>query len=177
MNKYMIQTSLLASLTLMATLPRAALADDNIAACEIVVMQAVEPPKHEEDGLKITQLEQPAMIATFYPAEDFLFSVFDTSKEFISTVDGHPIRAVMCRRNHIIPTEFDLKIIRTDIPLHLSQNFDSPDSSLLSVHKKDDLYAYQYMGTDLSKEDKAVLKLRFETLNTTRQEVSINDEK
>ncbi len=64
-----------------------------------------------------------------------------------------------------MPTEFDLKMIRTGIPLHLSQNFDSPDSSLLSIRKQDGAYTHTYNGPSLSTEDVEVLKLRLEKLN------------
>ncbi len=134
-----------------------AMADDNIAACEIVVMRPVIANEASE--------ADTPMVARFYPAEEFIFSVFASDTGPIREVDGQPIRAVMCTRNNVIPTEFDLKIIRTDIPLHLSQNFDSPDSSLMSIRKQDGVYIYTYAGAELSTEDMEVLKIRLDKLN------------
>lgn len=146
-----------------------AIADDNIAACEIVVMRPVieiDPSTGEEN-----LVENTPMVARFYPAADFIFSVFSGEKGPMREVDGQPIRAVMCTRNNVIPTEFDLKIIRTGIPLHLSQNFDSSDSSLLSIRKQDGVYVHTYSGADLAAENKEVLKIRLDTLNEATQEV------
>ena len=142
----------LASLT--STMP--AFADDNIANCEIVVQQ----PVLEDD----TGAEAP-MIATFLPAGDFVFSVFDGEDGHLQEVGGKTIRALMCVRTNLIPTEFDVKLAGTGVPLYLSQNFDSKESALMSLYKKGDNFVYDYTGPDLSGEDKDVIKLRLEALN------------
>lgn len=147
--KYVIPTLLIG-----ACLGTPALASDNIAYCEIVVQQALDP----DAGKKAAQ------IATFMPAGDFIFSVFGT-KPHMTEIDGKPIRAVMCTRDSVVPSEFDLKMIRTGIPLYLSQDFDANDSALMGISKTDKGYAYDYAGPDLSDDDLAVLKLRMKALN------------
>ncbi len=164
--KNTITLTALMSTALLMALSHTARAEDNIAACEIVILKPVMPPQDRE---VTSQDEPPAMIATFLPADDFLFSVFDSTPEFISSVDGNDIRAVMCKRNNVIPTEFDLKIIRTGIPLHLSQNFDSPNSPLMSIRKDGGKYVYTSVGLRLNEDDKAVLKLRLKSLNAPHQ--------
>ncbi len=147
--KYVIPTLLLAGLI---SLP--AQADDNIANCEIVVQQSVE------EGAT----ENSAQIATFMPAGDFIFSVFG-AKSHLTEVDGKPIRAVMCARGSVVPSEFDLKMIRTGIPLYLSQDFDAKDSALMSISKTGKGYVYDYSGPDMSADDLELLKLRMKALN------------
>lgn len=158
-----------------------ALADDNIAACEIVVQQPVISPdeKKEEESVdkkgeetdKIMEsvAEATPMIATFIPAEDFIYSVFDGEDGHISEVDGHPIQALMCKRRYLIPTEFDLRLIETHIPLYLSQDFDSADSDLMAVYFKKDKYHYQYSGKDLSEDSLQILDVRMTTLNSQEE--------
>ncbi len=132
-------------------------ADDNIANCEIVVQQSVEADAAEKS----------AQIATFMPAGDFIFSVFG-AKAHMTEVDGKPIRAVMCTRRSVIPSEFDLKIIRTGIPLYLSQDFDAKDSALLGISKSKTGYVYDYAGPDLSADDLELLNLRMKALNNAQ---------
>jgi len=142
-----------------------AFADDNIAACEVVIQQPilsdeeVAEAKSADDDAKVT------MIATFVPAEDFVFSVFDDEPGHLREVEGKPILAVMCQRKYLVPTEFDLRMIETGIPLYLSQNFDSTESDLMTVFLKDDQFQYQYSGADLSKDSQEILDIRLATLN------------
>lgn len=150
--KHLIPALLLAS---MITIP--AQADDNIANCEIVVQQSVEADAAENS----------AQIATFMPAGDFIFSVFG-AKPHLTEVDGKPIRAVMCTRGSLVPSEFDLKMIRTGIPLYLSQDFDAQDSALMSISKTDKGYDYDYSGPDMSADNLALLKLRMKALNNAK---------
>jgi hypothetical protein len=150
--KYAIPFVLLAGLV---SIP--ALADDNIANCEIVVQQSVESDAAEDS----------AQIATFMPAGDFIFSVFG-AKPHMTEVDGKPIRAVMCKRSSLVPSEFDLKMIRTGIPLYLSQDFDAKDSALMSISKTDKGYAYDYAGPDMSADALELLKLRMKALNDAK---------
>ena len=150
--RYLISALLLASVI---SIP--AQADDNIANCEIVVQQSVEADAAENS----------AQIATFMPAGDFIFSVFG-AKPHMTEVDGKPIRAVMCKRGSVVPSEFDLKMIRTGIPLYLSQDFDAKDSALMSISKSDKGYAYDYAGPDMSADDLELLKLRMKVLNDAK---------
>jgi hypothetical protein len=143
-----------------------AAADDNIAACEIVVQQPVVSP----DEKKESDAETTPMIATFIPAEDFIYSVFDAEDGHMTELDGHPIQALMCKRRYLIPTEFDLRLIETHIPLYLSQDFDSADSDLMAVYFKDDKYHYQYSGNDLSKDSLEILDVRMTTLNAQEKQ-------
>jgi len=138
-----------------------ALADDNIANCEIVVQQAIEADPEQEGK----QIEGSAQIATFLPAADFIFSVFDAEEGHITEIDDKPIRAVMCVRSSVIPTEFDFKIIRTEVPFYLSPDFDAKNSALLGVSKSKDGYVYDYVGPDLPDDDIDLLKLRMKLLN------------
>ena len=147
--KYVLPAILLS--TLIGT---PALADDNIANCEIIVQQALEADVSEDS----------AQIATFMPAGDFIFSVFG-AQSHITEVDGKPIRAVMCTRGSVVPSEFDLKMIRTGIPLYLSQDFDAKDSALLGISKTSKGYVYEYAGPDMSADDLDLLKLRMKALN------------
>ena len=135
-----------------------ALAGDNIANCEIVVQQPIESGTEK----------QSAQIATFLPAGDFIFSVFDAEPEHLSEVDGKPIRAIMCTRSSVVPSEFDLKIIRTGIPLYLSPDFDAKKSPFLGISKIDGKYVYDYIGPDLSKDELELLTIRMKALNNAK---------
>jgi len=148
----------MAAMALFSTYTRA---DDNIANCEIVVQQAIEADPEQEGK----QIEGIAQIATFIPAADFIFSVFDAEEGHMTEIDDKPIRAVMCVRSSVIPTEFDFKIIRTDVPFYLSPDFDATNSGLLAVSKAKDGYVYDYVGPDLPDDDIALLKLRMKRLN------------
>ncbi len=144
---------------LMATLISApAQADDNIAACEIVLQQQILEYGAKED-------KTAPLIATFVPATDFIFSVFDQEDGHLTQIDDKQIKALMCTRSNVMPTEFDLKLISTGVPFYVSPNFDAPDSALLAIAKKDGIFAYDYVGPDLGKDEMALLKLRLETLN------------
>ena len=170
-------TILVASLLVIGATPITVFADDNIAACEIVVQQPVFSPdekekekengkdKGEETTKAADENSHAPMIATFIPAEDFVYSVFDGEDGHMTEVDGHSIQAVMCKRRYLVPTEFDLRLIETRIPLYLSQNFDSPDSDLMAVYYKDEEFQYQYTGSDLPEDSLEILKVRMATLN------------
>lgn len=163
-----------------------AVAEDNIAACEIVIQQEVELPKEqidkgadketensEADNMETEEqadtISSP-MIATFIPATDFIFSVFDEEPGHLKEVEGKSIQALMCERRYLVPTEFDLRLIQTRIPLYLSQDFDSPDSGLMSVFFKDDQYQYVYSGEEISEDALAILEDRMQMLNAEQTE-------
>ena len=155
-----------ATLVIVSGTSIAATADDNIAACEVVVQQ----PVVSSDEVKETDTEATPMIATFIPAEDFVYSVFDGEDGHLTEVDGHPIQALMCKRRYLIPTEFDLRLIETKIPLYLSQNFDSADSDLMALYFKDDKFQYQYSGSDLNEDSQEILDVRMKALNSKAKE-------
>lgn len=133
-----------------------ALADDNIAACELVIQQEV---KASESGKK------EAVVANFVPADEFMFSIFDAEDGHMTEYKGNKIRAVMCRRANLVPTEFDLKLIKTNIPLFLSTNFDAPNSGLMQILHTKKGYRFDYSGPDLSAEDKILMKKQLKVLN------------
>ncbi|PHR92952.1 MAG: hypothetical protein COA69_06430 [Robiginitomaculum sp.] len=134
---------------------------DDMSACEIVLMRSLSVSETQAS----TGSEQEPVLASFLPADKFVFSVFDAQPGHLEEVDGKPIRALMCTRAHVIPTEFDVKLIRTDIPFHISQDYDSAQSGLLSIRKENGHYVHTYSGPELSDDDKAVLKLRMNKLN------------
>ena len=138
-----------------------AIADDNIADCEIVVQQPVSQSGTAQD----LQDAPPAMIATYLPAENFIFSVFDAKPGHIKTAQGKDILALMCVRSAVLPTQFDLKLIKTGVPLFLSQNFDAVDSDFMAIQKTNGAYTYDYSGPELSDEDSAAMQSMISTLN------------
>ena len=167
-------TLILISILAASVISAPAIADDNIAACEIVFMRPIIEPS--PDLMDEPMPADTPMVAQFLPAGEFIFSVFDETSAVLTEIDGQKIRAVMCVRSNVLPTEFDLKMIRTGIPLHLSQNFDSPDSSLLSIRKQDGVYTHTYNGPELSVEDLEILKIRLEKLNEPVTKVEIKKE-
>jgi len=149
---------LIPTLALAALISAPALADDNVANCEVVVLASIDP------DVKKDAHEETAQIASFLPAGDFIFSVFG-DKPHMTEIDGKPIRAVMCTRASVVPSEFDLEMIRTGIPFYLSPDFDSKDSAFLGVSKTEENYTYSYAGPDLSEDDTDLLTLRMKVLN------------
>lgn len=138
-------------------LPSLAAADDNIAACEVVIMKPVLQEQGKANG------DKPAMIASFLPAGDFIYSVFAGKVD--AEVDGQPIRGLMCKRMNVLPTEFDLKLVETGVPLYLSQDFDSPTSALMSIQTDNGRFIYEYKGPNMSKGDEESLKLWLKKAN------------
>lgn len=128
---------------------------DNIAACEVILMETVE-----EDG-KETQ----AQMASFRPAVDFLSSVYDDKEGYMTEVDGYIIRGVMCERKDVIPTLRDFPILATGLPFSLSQNFDSAQSSLMTVYYKEDRFRHAYKGGPLPEDKIAQLLDVMEVFN------------
>lgn len=105
----------------------------NIADCEVVIMEYVS----DEDGGGMT-------VASFRPAGDFLESVYTDSIEIVREIDGSPIRAIMCRRNDLVPDKDDFALVATGIPFALSQDFDTDQSDSLTVYFKDGKFQYKY---------------------------------
>ena len=147
-----------------ATLSAPAFADDNIADCEVVVEKVGNPNE-------VIEGEPAVMVFDFAPADKFIFSVFKPDSEPISRIDGNVIRGLMCTRTSVLPTEFDMKLIKTGVPFYLSQNFDAPDSSLMAINGSQDGYTYTYNGPDLSGEEQDVLDQRMKSLNTEQKKV------
>jgi len=129
---------------------------DNVAHCEIVLLETVE----NESG------EGEAQIASYRPAATFLASLYDEEEGHMTHINDHPIRAVLCKRNNVIPAKSDYDIIATGIPFGLSQDFDSPDTDSLTLIWKEQVLDYIYKGHPLSDEAQATLDSRLEDFNT-----------
>lgn len=128
---------------------------DNIAKCEIVLLETIE----DESG------RGGAQVASYRPAGDFMASVYQEDSETLYAVDDLAIQAVMCERFDVVPTKIDFKIIATGIPFFLSQSFESQDSDLISLFFKEGAFRYSYKGPGLSDETKALLDRRLVSLN------------
>ncbi|HFB55317.1 MAG TPA: hypothetical protein ENJ46_05280 [Hellea balneolensis] len=166
MYQYMRASAL--SVCVMAFMQTRAWADDNIADCELVVQKPIplaetSPERDTETAAKPEQKQ--ALIATFLPAYDFIYSVFDGEEGHIRDIDGQEIKALMCKRADIIPSMFDVKLIETGIPFYLSQDFDSATSALIAITKKDDKFVVDYVGTPLSSDDQDRLDFVMKNLN------------
>jgi len=124
---------------------------DNVAHCEILLTEIVT----EENSDVKTQ------IASYRPAVGFLASLYDDeTDQHMTHVDNYPIRAVLCRRNDVIPAESDYNIMATGIPFILSQDFDSPDTDSLTLYWKDGAFDYVYKGHPLSEDSQSALDTR-----------------
>ena len=119
----------------------------NIAACEVVLMEPVL------DG----EIDTGATMASFRPAAAFISSVYDDEEGYVSELDGYTIRGVMCTRKSVMPTLRDFPIVSTGVPFSMSENFDSTESSLMTVYYKDGAFQYDYRGRDLSEKEQAGL--------------------
>ena len=86
--------------------------------------------------------------AKFHDAGKFVDSVYDGEKGFQTKIDGSAILAVMCTRKSLLPTLRDLPLIKTGLPLSLSQDFDSPKSGLLTLYDDGTAYKADYTGPD-----------------------------
>lgn len=104
--------------------------------CEVVTMEPVikdgEPTGKE--------------VAAFQSAQGFIDSIYDDEEGYITEISGSKIKGVMCQRTDIIPTLRDFPILKTGVPLSLSTNFDSLDSTLMILYFKDNQFQYKYSG-------------------------------
>lgn len=151
MKKYIIMTGLALAICHTALTPAAWA--DNVAHCEVLLMKIIA----DENG------GGEAQIASYRPAVNFLASLYDEDTEsHMTEVDNFPIRAVLCRRNNVIPAPTDYNIMATGIPFILSQDFDSTETDSLTVYWKDDADAFDYVykGNPLSDEAQESLDTR-----------------
>jgi len=118
--------------------------------CEIVLIERVE------DG---------ANIARFHPADAFLDSVYDAEEGYIKRVDDNAINGVLCERANVIPTLRDFPVLATGIPLSLSEDFDTPDSRLITLYYDGEGFTHVYKGEPLSDTDQASLADTLEIFN------------
>ncbi len=145
-------SALAASLCLMVPIAKA----NNIANCEIVLMETIE----DENG------NGGAQVASYRPAADFIASVYNDEEDAISEIDGLAIRALLCSRKNVIISDTDFKLLATGVPFILSQNFDSNTSNLLTYFFKDGTFQYTHKGDDLPDNRLAELTKRIEDFNT-----------
>ncbi len=138
---------------------------DNIAACEVVLMEPVL-----KDGI-----DTGAKMASFRPAVAFMSSVYDDEDGVLKTLDGYDIRGVMCERRYVIPTLRDFPILATGLPLAMSENFDSPDSRLMTTFYKDSEFQYTYQGPPLSPSEEAKLKDVIDIFNLQPHGLSVGE--
>ena len=89
-------------------------------------------------------------VASFHPAINFIESIYNEDKKIIRTINGFKIRALMCRRMNVVPKRIDYPILKSGIPLILSQNFDSSTSGITKIYYKNGKFNYTYSGPDLS---------------------------
>jgi len=143
---------LIAALTLSISAPAFA---DNIAGCEVVLMETIK-----QEGL-----EGSAEVASFRSAADFIASIYDDETEVLREIDGLPIRAVMCKRQSVVPSLRDFPIVATGTPFMISQNFDSAESGLTTVFFKDGEFRSSYKGAELDADTNAEMKDRLEVFN------------
>lgn len=129
---------------------------DNIADCEVVLMEKIE----QEDSDGVTE------IASFRPAIDFIASAYDDETEVLRDIDGLAIRAVMCKRRSVVPSESDFPIVATGTPFMISQNFDSAETGLTTIFFKNGEFRSSYKGPELSAEINAEIVSRLASFNT-----------
>lgn len=125
-------------------------AADNVAHCEVLVMEVI----------KDKDVNGQAEVATFAPAVNFIKSVYDEEDGHITHIGKLPIRALMCRRNDVLPAETDYALMATGIPFVLSQDFDSSDTDSLTIYWKDGAFKHIYKGYPLSDEAQSDLDAR-----------------
>lgn len=147
-------TSSCLTLGLLAFMPAMAGAAEtsapNNANCEIVLTNPIQDENGKARGLG----------ATYFPANDFLISVYEEGTPTMTEFKDRPISAVICKRLDVIPTKNDYSIVATGIPFSLSQSFDSRDSDLVTIYYKDGSFQKIYKGPGLSEEASTLLDKR-----------------
>ena len=112
-------------LPLMLALPGLATAD-NIAACEVAVVDVVEG----EGGAR-------GEVVAFRDATAFIAAAVDAAEdpeaETLVELDGFEVRALLCERASVVPSESDRVLLATGVPLSLSVDFDSLDAATVTI--------------------------------------------
>jgi len=130
--------------------PTLVFAQDANANCEIVLMPN---DGKVEDG-------------QFADAGAYLDSVYDGNHDgHMSRFGELPIRGVMCKRENLVPTMRDLPLLKTGLPLSLSQDFDSSTSGLLTLYDAGADFKAEYSGPPLSPNDEKKLRDTLEIFN------------
>ena len=113
-------------------------ANDIADSCEVVTME-----------LNVSNTTQDnARAAKFHTSENIIESIYDDKDGFITAIDGNPVLAMLCTRESLVPTMRDLPLIKTGLPLSLSQDFDNPISGLLTIYDDGTAYKADYTGPD-----------------------------
>ena len=133
---------------------------DNVAHCEVLLVQNVEAP----------ELGGTMQITAYHPAVSFIASVYDEDPEYLTQLDGHNIQALLCRRNELIPAETDYPMMATGVPFVLSQDFDRADTDSLTMFWKDGAFDYVYKGHPLSDEAQSLLETRLADFSSRKLE-------
>lgn len=144
-----MKTYAILAASLLCGMPFAAWAD-NVAHCEVLLVEHVE-----DEALNGTM-----QVTTYHPAVSFIASVHDDDPDHETHVKGHPIQALLCRRNDVIPAEADYPMLAAGIPFVLSQDFDRADTDSLTVFWKDGKFQHVYKGHPLSAESQDILDTR-----------------
>ena len=134
---------------LTAALSATALAAD-MSDCEVLLIQIVQAA--DEDA--------QAQIVSYRPAENFLKSIEDGVPGHMTQIDGQNIKALLCRRNDVIPAQSDYAVMSTGLPFILSQDFDSTVSDSLTTYWKDGKIEHVYKGNPLTEDTQAILDAR-----------------
>ena len=142
-----LKIGIICALLAVFVLPVSAAAQDS--ACEIALMP----------------IEGRSADAQFADAGAFLDSVYDGRDGHLKTLAGMPVRAVLCRRDDLIPTMRDLPVLKTGMPLSLSQDFDSTTSGLLTLYDAGADFKAEYSGPPLSPEQQKRLRDTLEIFN------------
>ena len=150
---------LIAALLLSISVPAFA---DNIAGCEVVLMEKIK----QEDSEGVTE------VASFRPAADFIASIYNDDIEVLREIDGLPIRAIMCKRQSVVPSLRDFPIVATGTPFMISQNFDSSESGLTTIYFKDGEFHSVYKGAELDAETAADMKDRLDVFNLQEHDLA-----
>jgi len=145
----------LSVLFLLFLAPQIAIASDNMADCEAVMIEKVM-----EDG-------QPtgAIIQTFAPAAGVLATIYDDEDGFLTEIDGRKVQAILCQRSSVVPSLRDYPILATGIPFALSTNFEAADSRSVTIYFKDGKFHHVFKGEDLPEEKQAALIEALEIFN------------
>lgn len=118
--------------------------------CEIVVASEVI----DADGGRMT-------VASYRSADSFLTGVYDPAVPLSLKADGAPIKGLICVRNDLVPTEQDYAVLATGVPLSISQDFDSPDSDILTLYYGKRSFLHKYTSDyPMSPEFKAAVQER-----------------
>lgn len=143
------------SLAALALLASTASADDNVAACEVILLQDIKGEANEGS----------MQVASYRTAVDFIASIYDEEEGHLTKVDDLTIRGLICVRENVIPSMRDFPIVATGVPMSLSQNFESTTSGLMTIYFKDGTFQHQYSGPDLTDTEQAALTDALEIFN------------